>query len=318
MEPLSILDRPHVEARALLASGAPVHLFVNPVEYHGPHLSLHNDRLVSEGLARALHQRIGEKNGWPFLVAPDLELGVEPTRGAGSRHAPFEVARAAVREACRAIAELGAQRVILHTFHGAPLHNLAIQAGVELLREARVRALAPFNGVLRELLEVGSARDTGARYADALSHIEDPVERAEMLRDLHLDFHAGFFETSMALHLAPSSVSGSHVALPPCPPITPHVLAANASKIARVVGRDVLASELTFAAFGLGWQQLDPFPGYTGRPHRATAASGAIFTRHILEGYERLVDEVLLGDGRSPDPIMAWVAALTAGGRLTP
>ena len=40
----------------LLATGAPVFLCVNPVEYHGPHLSLHNDRLISEGVARVAKQ----------------------------------------------------------------------------------------------------------------------------------------------------------------------------------------------------------------------------------------------------------------------
>ena len=32
-----LLDLPHAKAQALLASGAPVYLLVNPVEYHGPH-----------------------------------------------------------------------------------------------------------------------------------------------------------------------------------------------------------------------------------------------------------------------------------------
>lgn len=314
MDAISLLDRPHDEARALLRSGAPVHLFVNPVEYHGPHLSLHNDRLIAEGLSRALHARLAvhpSARAFPFLVVPDLEVGVEPAFGAGSRHAPFEVARAVIREACRAIAELGAQRVILHTFHGSPLHNLAIEAGVELLQRAGVKVLAPFNAVLRELLDVDPNR-----FAAAFEHLTDAQERAEMMRAMHLDFHAGFFETSMALHLAPDSVSPRYVDLPPCPPIKPDGLAANASRLARFAGRDVLAKELAFAASGLGWLHLDPFPGYTGRPHRATAAAGAVFARFVIDGYAQLVDEVLFGDGRSPSPIMPWVAAATAGGRF--
>ena len=69
---------------------------------------------------------------------------------------------------------------------------------------------------------------------------------------------------------------------------------------------------------GLGWQALDPFPGYTGRPHRATREAGAVFAAHILDEYEQLVDDVFFGNARSPAPIMAWVAALTANGRLSP
>lgn len=309
---IRLLDLAHDAARSLLATGAPVHAFINPVEYHGPHLSLHNDHLVSFGLAKRLHSLHETTRGeHPFVYVDDLAIGVEPTRGQGSRHTPFETACTVVREACRALAELGAHSVILHTFHGAPLHNLAIESGIELLRAAGVRALAPFNAIVRELLEVD-----GSQYAEAFTHITDVAEREEMIRGLYLDFHGGFFETSMTMHLAPESVSPAFRLLPPCPSITPNTLAANAGKLARLAGRDVLAKELGFAAFALGWQSLDPFPGYTGRPHRATAASGAVFTRHILDRYRALVDDVLHGQARSPAPIMPWIATLTAHGRI--
>ena len=50
--PVSLFDLPHDAARRLVQSGAPVYLFVNPVEYHGPHLPLHNDRIIAHGIAR--------------------------------------------------------------------------------------------------------------------------------------------------------------------------------------------------------------------------------------------------------------------------
>lgn len=311
-DPICVLDRPHTEARALLASGAPVFLFVNPVEFHGPHLSLHNDHLVSLGLARELFERLAKREAsWPFLSGGELEIGVEPTRGVGSRHTPFDVAKRLVVDASTALADLGARRVVFMTFHGAPLHNLAIEAGVEALRDRGVKVLSPFNAVLRELLSVD-----GSDYAEAFVHIDDELERIEMMRNLHLDFHAGFFETSMALHYAESSVSPDYVNLPPCAPIVPHAVAANAAKIARRIGRDALARELALAAWGLGWKALEPFPGYTGRPHRATKRAGAYFARRIVDRYEELARDVLFGDARSPAPIMPWTAAVTLGGHL--
>jgi creatinine amidohydrolase len=306
-------DLPHARAREALDTGAPVFLFVNPVEYHGPHLPLHNDHLVSVGLARDLHARLAARDpGLPFLSAGELEIGVEPTRGLGSRYAPFEVAQKVVREACRSLAELGARRVILLTFHGDPLHNMALEAGVVALAELGVKALSPFNAVLRELV----AADASA-YEAALDHIEDRALRKEMLRDLHLDFHAGFFETSMTLRYAPESVDPAYVNLPPCPAIKPNVLADNASKIARLSGREVLAKELALAAFGLGWKALDPFPGYTGHPAQATARAGGYFAERILDVYESLARDVLYGDARSPEPIMTWTSKLTLGGRVS-
>ena len=86
------------------------------------------------------------------MLGADLEIGVEPCPGPGTRRTPYPIVRHLVLEACRALAELGATKVVLMTFHGAPLHNLAIEAGVELLRAGGVRAVAPFNGLLTEML----------------------------------------------------------------------------------------------------------------------------------------------------------------------
>jgi creatinine amidohydrolase len=308
----TLFDLPHVEASRLLSSGAPVYLTINPVEYHGPHLSLHNDRLVSLGLARDLHARLQKRHDWPFLVGADLELGVEPCPGIGSRHTPYALAREMILEACRALAELGAQRVVLMTFHGSPLHNLAIEAGIELLGEAGVQAVNPFNGVLRELLML----DDPTVYAPAFANINDGQERAAMLAELRSDFHAGFFETSMALKYAPESVSPRYTELPPCPPIRRDPALDLASRAARAMGRDLLARELDFAAAGKGWNAMRPFYGYTGRPHRASKAAGEVFAKAILDRYEADVEPVLDGRATSPEPILKWVGVVSMGGRL--
>jgi creatinine amidohydrolase len=307
----SLLDVPHQEARRLVRSGAPVYLTVNPVEYHGPHLSLHNDRLISVGIAREVHAELAKKHDWPFLVGADLEIGVEPCPGPGTRRTAFPVVRHLVLEACRAIAELGASKVIVMTFHGAPLHNIAIEAGVELLRAGGVRAVAPFNGLLQEMLFLDPVK-----FADAFAHVEDEAERAQMMSALASDFHAGFFETSMALHYAPESVARDYTSLPPCADVRPDTKFALAARVARAVGADRLSRELTFAADGMGWNALRPFPGYTGRPHRATARAGAVFAREIVRRYVEGIEDVFAGRSESPPPIMRWAGTLSLGGRI--
>jgi creatinine amidohydrolase len=309
MREMAIFDVAHSEARRLVAGGAPVYLTINPVEYHGPHLSLHNDRLVSIGLIRDLHARVG--GDAPLLLGSDLEIGVEPCPGTGSRHTPFPLARELVREACRALVELGCQRVVLMTFHGSPLHNVAIEAGIEVLVEGGVRAVAPFNYLLRELLTLEPAR-----YAEAFAHVEDAAERDAMIRDMRSDFHAGFFETSMALHYAPSSVAACYRDLPPCPDIVPEAALDMAARLARKLGRVELAAELDFAAVGKGWNAMRPFYGYTGRPHRASAAAGAVFASAMLERFERGARAVFDGRERSPRPIMTWIETVSLRGRL--
>ena len=71
---MQLFDLPHVEAVRRLRAGATVWLTVDLVEYHGPHLPLHTDRLLARGLARDLSARMGE--GDP-LFAEDLEVGVD-------------------------------------------------------------------------------------------------------------------------------------------------------------------------------------------------------------------------------------------------
>jgi len=308
---ISLLDIPHQEARRRVKSGAPVYLTVNPVEYHGPHLSLHNDRLISIGLVREVHEALGKAHDWPLLVGADLEVGVEPCPGPGTRRTAYPIVRHLVLEACRALVELGATRVILMTFHGAPLHNLAIEAGVSLLRTAGVRAVAPFNGLLNEMLFLEPAK-----FADAFAHVTDVAERTQMMGALANDFHAGFFETSMALHYAPESVAPDYMSLPPCPDVRPAGAMALAARMARALGRDRLSRELTFAAEGMGWNALRPFPGYTGRPHRATPQAGAVFAAEIVRRYVAGIEDVFAGRAESPPPIMRWVGTLSLGGRI--
>jgi creatinine amidohydrolase len=137
-----------------------------------------------------------------------------------------------------------------------------------------------------------------------------------MLRTLRLDFHAGFFETSVALHDAPESVSPEHRRLPPCPRFGQLPLVAHAAELARLAGRHALAGELGFAASGLAWYKLRPFPGYTGRPHHATAEAGAHFARFMPDEMAPVVERVLLGQADSPPPILSWLRFVSLGGRV--
>lgn len=312
METIQLFERPHAEAKRLLEAGAPVWVTVNPVEYHGPHLSLHNDRLISQGLCSDLHARLYPR--LPMLVAADLEVGVEPCRGKGTRHTRFAVVKELVLETCRALAELGARRVVLMTFHGAPLHNLAIEAGAEWLRGRGIAAVAPFHVVLRELmmLEAGDPR-----FEEVVAGVEDAHDRAALMAGLPRDFHAGFFETSVALHYAPDSV-GERKGLADCPEIRPVEGYAKAAAIARRLGREVLARELELAAVGIGWGMLKPFPGYTGKPRLASAECGKVFARLMVERFGACVEGVFERGEAPPEPIMRWVEKVTMGGRLGP
>lgn len=312
---ISLFDLPHARAVELLATGAPVFFPVNPVEFHGRHLSMHNDRHVSLGLARDLHARLtGGHASLPFVVAEDLELGVNPAPGRGSRSTPLPLAKAMVVSACEALAELGAQRVIFTTFHGDPLHSVAIDAGVQRLRALGVRAVSPFNALMHALL----APDLNVyAYAAAVAHIEDPAERESILRGLPLDFHAGFFETSLALHYAGATVDPTYTELAPCPSYEPDRAFGAAARVAERLGRDALARELRFAAWGVAWKKVAPSSGgYTSAPHRATAEAGRVFAEKITELYLHAVEQYFDHGAPPPGPVFAWADKASLGGRV--
>lgn len=310
MDPIFLSGLSPAETRGLLERGAPVYLSVNPTEYHGPHLSLENDHLVSMGLARDLHARVGQKRGWPFLVADRIFGGVDPCPGPGTVKTSFSDLVRQVEDACKKLADLGARRVVLMTFHGAPLHAIALDAGVRLLEARGIQAYQPLVLLMEAQLAVNAAE-----FEDAFECIEDPLAREQAMRDLQLDFHAGFFETSMALHYAPETVSALHRSLPPCPAYPPHAGVTRLSNWARSAGRERFSQELELVAIAIGWYGLRPFPGYTGRPDLARPEAGEIFARYIVERYAERAELVFRG-GLSPRPVLRWLVPLTLGGRI--
>jgi creatinine amidohydrolase len=308
--PIRLFSQPHRRARALLASGAPVFLGINPVEFHGPHLSLHNDRLITEAITLRLYAAWSAGRDWPLLLADDLEVGVDPTPGPGTRVTPFVEARRAVVRACEALADLGARRVVLGTFHGAPLHTAALDAGVRALSARGVRAFAPMHLLLARLAGLNVAD-----YPDLLDDVAAPTDRAWLAERFSWDFHAGFLETSLSLHLAPDSVAG-HQDVPPCPDVTPHRGLAAAASAAQRVGKTALAAELRMAAASAAWFALRPFPGYTSAPNLATAAAGRRLVDHVLPEVLSTGLDVLDGKRPHPDAPMQWVTRVTLGGRV--
>lgn len=313
-QPIHLLDLPHHEARALIAeSDAPVFLSINPVEFHGPHLSLHNDRLITAGLSRDLHRALaGDRRDYPYLVVDELEVGVEPASGPGSRHTRFRDAERIVVEACRALTELGAKRAVLNTFHGGALHNLAIDAGVRFFERAGGHAFAPLAVALHMMVDF-----RGEELEEPLSYLGGTrEERAFVRRNLQFDFHAGWLETSLALHYAPESVSPIHRELPPSPELGRDRTMSALHRVARVLGAERAAVELDFIATAASWTKLRPFPGYTGMPHLATPEAGASIARRFVAKYAEAAGPVLAGRAPATRPPFRWMPIATLGGRL--
>ncbi len=311
-EPANILELPHQRASELIRTGAPVYLGINPMEYHGPHLSLANDAVLSYGASRQLHQFVQdlERRESPFLWAGEVGMGVDPVPGPGSQ--PFSVAavREAVVRTCRGLVSLGAKKLVLVTFHGAPLHNSALDQVVRLLEREGIRAYAPATTLFTLFLDPDLQRFSPV-YKTVL-----PEALEELQERLLQDFHAGFLETSLALHFAPETVR-DHEQIPPCPRTAPEPALVRLASLARLGGRTQLAHELLFAAEATAWYRLKPFPGYTSMPAHANPEAGRILADLALTDCAAVARAVLEGELESPRPIMRWMHTLTLGGRLT-
>lgn len=290
-------ELPEKQLQSLFAENI-LFLFINPTEYHGPHLPLANDYVISRGLAGHLAERL-IKAGLTrqFIAGPLINLGLDPTPGAGT------IATSAARfdtylsQFARKLPQIGVRRVVVMTFHGAPRHNHAIQRFIERLGAAGIRALNPLNILLSRMLTYQPGD-----FAAALEPIRDAKARELLSAKLGHDYHAGFFETSLTLALAPEAVDAGYTDLPDCPEIEIPAWQRAAIHGIKSLGQASAARELAFAAEAMAWLNLEPFPGYTGMPRFANRKSGEVFVKEILDLYEAAVRGVFVEGKASPPP----------------
>jgi creatinine amidohydrolase len=308
-----LLELPNEEARRLVATGAPVVAFFNPVEFHGPHLPLDTDTILSFGAIKESYDAFNSQQGteWPLLVYSVLRVasGAVPTNG--SVHHGHREARKMILETCRGIRDIGAKRAILQTFHGEPQHNFALEDGVKLLRSWGISAMAPMNVVMTESVELELAT-----YDPIFNTIADENERKICREKFHEDFHAGFFETSLMLHWKPEAVSKNYRDIPPCPPLgaTPFLLSL--ARFFRARGWLKTAREIEFAHAAVHWSKIRPVPGYTGRPALSNAEAGRLFAERMAFLIARAMRGYFMEAKMPPEPIMNWIRVLSLGGRI--
>jgi creatinine amidohydrolase len=306
---IGIDNTPLTEVRALAAQGVPAWLCVDPVEYHGPHLSILNDQLISDGLMRQCHAALQARHpDWPLVFAGQLGIGMDGTPGPGTVDVSHRDLVRQTRGAGKRLVDLGFGRIVIMTFHGSPFHNAALWEVAEELRSQGIRVATPMNVITRRIM----APDP-EEFAAVYQAVPDPADAARLRARAHEDFHSGFGETSLALHFVPETVV-DHQSVPPAPALPILPVWGALARAAEGLGKTVLAQELRFVGMGMAWFGLRPFPGYTCEPALASAEAGAIFAALIGA---RIVDEVeaVLVDGApSLPPVMRWTSTLTLGG----
>jgi creatinine amidohydrolase len=310
--PLSSL--PFEQLKMSLSQDKPVFIFVNPIEYHGPHLTLYTDYLLSYHLAKKLHQLIEKRvDHCPFAVWDTIHLGESPTRGPGSIHTSYPHLETRLKTSIRALAKFARPQIIFMTFHGAPLHNWAIQSAIDYAKSLGIKACNPFLSAL-DLLFKYRHED----YPDLMNVIPNDSAKQDLWKNFHLDFHGGFFESSLMLYLNPQSVSKNISQVPSCPKVSKKggVLKQFTKALISQKLSPKMKKELELIQYTLNWNSLNPFPGYTLHPHLSNADAGEYLAGILLPRYFKIFENSLQGQPQEITPPMPWLHKLSLKGKI--
>lgn len=176
MEELTVL-----EIRAYLERRRSILVPIGITEQHGYHLPLSTDALIATGLARQAGQRLG------MLVAPTFTQCYSGGTLPGTINISPAVMALALGDNLASLAAQGFRNFYLFLAHGGSENLRALQDALQML----LRNNPAFGKVLIALLPIWRLSSPGKGFSAAVAD---------------RDWHAGWLETSLVMHLAPSLV----------------------------------------------------------------------------------------------------------------
>jgi creatinine amidohydrolase len=282
-------------------------IYVNPIEYHGPHLPLKTDYEISRGLTASLLAKI-QTRAPEAHIAHTIEIheGCDPAAGPGSIYTSLNDLKQKIRAASEEILKTTKPHLVLFmTFHGAPKHAAAIESGVKYFEAQGIPVLNPFNFVLRRF------RDYEPSMAAPIAKfIPDEAFAKHYVHHVPDDFHGGLFESSVLMRLNPEVVKALHKDLPDCEDRKLALPWKAAIGFLKTIGLRDLSNELRIGADAFGWMTSPKYAGYTGAPRFASTEIGEHFVNVILGDYEKGFWEVSKNRAKSPKPILQWTIYL--------
>lgn len=189
---LDLVDVPWTRVAELAARerGFLALLPLGAIEAHGPHLPFDTDTRIAVHLARLVAERL-EREGLPALVAPPMQETAATFAASfpGTVSIDPALETRLLVERARALAAVGASRVVLVNVHFDPAHVRAVKDAVGEIAKHGVDVAWPDFTRRENVARIGGEFATGA-------------------------CHAGEFETSLLLVAAPHLVESRHLALP--------------------------------------------------------------------------------------------------------
>lgn len=179
----------------------------SPMEVHGPHLPIGQDLFEAEALAeKSLNLLAAERPDWSFVLLPPAAVSIDCVPGAGSIAYPISLVRDVAYHSLRPFAKQGFARLAFSSFHGSPRHICALEEAAEgLHKRYNAPAVSVFSVAVSRIMK-------GDIFHDAVKDTPGFELNAEQV---DMDSHAGFVETSLALHLWPELVEDGWQSLPP-------------------------------------------------------------------------------------------------------
>ena len=182
----------------------------SPLEVHGPHLPLGQDVFEAYHLAQTAGALLTDRRPeWTTVLLPSIPVACDTVPMFGSIPFPVSLCRDVAFHTLAPFARRGFTRLAFSSFHGGPRHILALEEAADRLAEIGDSAcVSLFSAMLARVHE-------GALAHDAIMHRDD-VDLT--LQEAKEDQHAGFLETSIALHLWPDLVEEGWDELEPSVP----------------------------------------------------------------------------------------------------
>lgn len=156
------------------------------IEKHGPHLPLDTDTTLAVGLAKVAAMRLGAEVVPPFTDTAAQYAADFP----GTVSVDPELERHALVATVQGLRRAGADKVALVNLHFDPAHMAAVRKAM-----ADLEAKDPGGCVFPDFTRRAHAQRIGGEFATG-------------------DCHAGEFETSLMLAIAPDQVAPSYHTLP--------------------------------------------------------------------------------------------------------
>lgn len=240
---------------------------LSPIEVHGPHLPLGQDYFEAYTLAEHAVSILSQRHeDWSFILLPPFPIATDCVPQFGSVTFPVQVVRDVAYHALEPFAKRGFARLLYSSFHGGPRHVCALESAAQSLTEKyNVPTASLFSMVLSRVLE-------GNVFYEAICENTECNITVEQLKK---DHHAGFVETSLALHCWPELIEQGWEELEPLVSEGPKESGANDS-------------------FLYGYQEK---PGVLDRAKRNVAQFQSIiksirhFNDHTFYGYPSLASE---------------------------